>query len=108
MEADLQRFYHVDLGDLYRGGLSIRRLSVLIHNLPAESRLVQTKAKTGGWDLHAHLLADLYGALAGKAHPGRPKPEGSSARHRDLVRRLQQAKERRAASVAPEGEADPV
>ena len=34
LEADLQRYYQVDLADMYRGRVSIRRVSVLASNLP--------------------------------------------------------------------------
>jgi hypothetical protein len=37
VEADLQRYYGIDLRDLWRGGLSLRRVRVLLDHLPSES-----------------------------------------------------------------------
>ena len=37
MEADLQHHYQVDLRDLWRGGLTLRRLRVLLDGLPPDS-----------------------------------------------------------------------
>lgn len=37
MEADLLRYFAIDLMDLWRGRLSFRRLAVLIRHLPSES-----------------------------------------------------------------------
>lgn len=34
VEADLQRFYNLDLADLYRGLLTVRKVCVLVMNLP--------------------------------------------------------------------------
>lgn len=55
------RYYQVDLLDLYRGGLSPRRLGVLIRHLPADSALV--REMHGGrppWSQLEHLIADLW------------------------------------------------
>lgn len=45
MEADLQRFYNLDLADMYRGLLTVRKVAVLVMNLPRGS---QTWAAFGG------------------------------------------------------------
>jgi hypothetical protein len=34
LEADLQRYYQLDLADMYRGAVSVRKVSVLASNLP--------------------------------------------------------------------------
>jgi hypothetical protein len=39
VEADLQRYYRVDLRDLWRGGLTMRRLRALIDGLPGDAML---------------------------------------------------------------------
>lgn len=97
VEADLQRFYGVELAGYWRGELSIRRLSVLIHHLPPESACARqlSKAETG-WDVHAYLLADLYHAFTGSAHPARPKPEAASksSRYAQLRKALEAQRER--------------
>lgn len=65
MEADLLRFYRIDLLDFYRGTLSGRRLEILIRYLPITSALVT--ALNGGrtqWTTTDHLLADLWALTA--------------------------------------------
>lgn len=98
VEADLQRFYGVNLADYWRGELSIRRLSVLIHSLPNDSA---TATKAGqveaGWDVHAFLLADLYHAFTGEPHPSRPQPKSADGASR--YKRLREALERQKARV---------
>lgn len=37
MEADLSRYHRVDFRDYYRGGLSLRRIGVLLRYLPREA-----------------------------------------------------------------------
>lgn len=94
MEADLQRFYGVDLADYWRGELSPRRLSVLIEQLPPTSATARHYAKSDGWDLHAFLLADLFQAFTGELHPARPQPQGPSSRYAQLRERLEEQKAR--------------
>lgn len=75
MEADLLRFYNVDLADLWRGGLTLRRLSVLVQNLPPGSACwSRVNEVPYGWTLTDFLLADIFHAFAGEPHPSRPKP----------------------------------
>ncbi|QNO12676.1 tail assembly chaperone [Arthrobacter phage Tweety19] len=94
VEADLQRFYGVDLADFWRGELSIRRLSVLISKLPADSATVAKASDLSpGWDVHAFLLADVYAALCGKEHPARPQPKKES-RYAKLREALERQKAR--------------
>jgi hypothetical protein len=89
---------------LYRGDLSLRRLSVLLHHLPADSATV--RARSGlptGWDLHAFLLADLFHAFTGEPHPSRPSQRASkSDRYRAARDRLEQQRARIAARRASE------
>lgn len=97
VEADLQRFYGVALADYWRGGLSIRRLSVLIHHLPPESACARQLSRAStGWDVHAFLLSDLYHAFTGNPHPARPKPEAASksSRYATLRKALEAQRER--------------
>ncbi|MFL6072745.1 MAG: hypothetical protein ACJ73S_05040 [Mycobacteriales bacterium] len=88
MEADLLRFYGVDLLDYYRGRLSARRLRVLLQHLPREAAL--TRALHGDeadWGLTEHLLASVVDQVAtanwmfatvhtaeGSPTPDRPPP----------------------------------
>lgn len=64
MEAALQRFYNVDLRDLYRpgSGLTYRRVLTLIQQLPSP------------WTIEAHLLDDIRRQLAASKENPRPKP----------------------------------
>lgn len=43
MEADLARYYQIELADLWRGRLSLRRLFVLLRWLPYESAVAQVE-----------------------------------------------------------------
>ena len=98
LEADLQRYYGVDLADLWRGGLSVRRLSVLVDNLPDDSATARRQTKgQNAWDLHALLLADVFHALTGEPHPSRPQPK-RSARYSETRKALE---EQRARSARP-------
>jgi len=76
VEADLQHYYGVDLRDLWRGGLTLRRLRVLLDGLPGDSlwstalrrRDDLPPAPAGGdvdtvrWDTTHELLAALIDA----------------------------------------------
>ncbi len=65
IEADLAQFYNgLELADFYRGTLSIRRLGVLVRQLPVRSRLV-TALNDGQpkWTTVEHLLADIWAVL---------------------------------------------
>jgi hypothetical protein len=75
VEADLQRFYGIDYRDRWRGGLTLRRLLVLIRHLPEESALTVALADGMRWSLEAHLLDDLRMWLTGsKKQPAKPHP----------------------------------
>lgn len=96
VEADLQRYYHVDLADFWRGELSLRRLSVLVNCLPSDSATARSASSVpAGWDVHAFLLADLYHCWTGSPHPERPQPKKAS-RYAELRRALEAQKERTA------------
>lgn len=89
------------MGDLWRGDLSVRRLSVLIAHLPPDS--ATWAAHHGipeGWALTDYLLADVYHALTGEEHPARPTRPRTSAHPQaaDLLARLREQRERLAAS----------
>lgn len=65
MEADLLRFYGVDLLDYHRGRLTPRRLRVLIRHLPREAALVRAlRGEESEWGLTEHLLAAAVDQLA--------------------------------------------
>jgi hypothetical protein len=85
---------------LWRGGLSLRRLSVLVAHLPPDSAVYALRHSIpAGWGLTEFLLTDLYAAFTGQEHPARPKPE-SGSRASDLAARLKAQRERLAAQAA--------
>jgi len=64
IEADLQRWYGVELGDRYRGRLTDRRLLVLIRHLPRDSALMwDADPETAAWGLAEQLSAAQTDAL---------------------------------------------
>lgn len=81
MEADLLRFFGVDLLDLGTARLSWRRLGNLVRHLPRESST--SLAQHGPdvyWGLPEHLLAVIADALHGAnwqraRNPRAPKPK---------------------------------
>lgn len=102
-------FCGIDYRDRWRGGLTLRRIGLLIRRLPPESS-VGAVARDGKpwWTLTDHLIDDLRMSLTGtkkkpaKPHPLRPRP---SRRRQDMTpqRRVRlddarrRARERRAA-----------
>jgi hypothetical protein len=65
VEADLLRFYGVDLLDYHRGRLTARRLRVLIRHLPKDAALVRAvRGEDVDWGLTEHLLAAAVDQLA--------------------------------------------
>jgi len=104
VEADLARWYHCDLRDLWRVGadggrlLTLRMLAVRIRHLPADSALarLQNDGHTA-WTLHDFLVSDVFQALTGKVHPARPKPQAKRpAMSRDRARKWQELRQRAA------------
>nr|WP_245793367.1 hypothetical protein [Streptomyces pini] len=59
------RYYGVDLLDWYRGGLSSRRLAVLIRHLPRDSAVnLADHGEAAQWGAAEHLLAAAVDHLA--------------------------------------------
>ncbi|MEU7200264.1 hypothetical protein [Streptomyces sp. NPDC045470] len=66
LRADLQRFYGLDLADIWRGTLTPRRVWTLTEHLPDDSALTASLAggpQHRGWSLQTHLLAHLVNAV---------------------------------------------
>ena len=79
VEADLALHYGIDLADLWARRLSVRRLIVLVEALPSGSAVwAVTNDVPYGWTLTDILVADLFHAMTGTAHPARPKGASSS------------------------------
>jgi hypothetical protein len=65
VESDLQRHYGVDLLDLYRGKLSIRKLLSLLSGLPRGSALhIATEGESATWGTNDYLMANAVDHLA--------------------------------------------
>ncbi|WP_343242467.1 MULTISPECIES: hypothetical protein [unclassified Streptomyces] len=65
LEADLLRFYGLDLLDWHRGRLSSRRLAVLIRHLPREGAVArETEGEAAEWSVGDYLLAHAVDQLA--------------------------------------------
>ncbi|WP_259454009.1 hypothetical protein [Streptomyces ginkgonis] len=66
LEADLFEFFNIDLLDLWRGRLSLRRVAVLIDALakkPGRSTLLAAIDSTAAWSAGDYLLARVSDAL---------------------------------------------
>lgn len=84
----MQRYYGVDLLDMWRGRVSMRRISVLVRGLPAGSGLHQLRGgdlawspaeravRESGWMTRSTLIACLGGKGARQPSPPSPPPEG--------------------------------
>lgn len=81
LEADFQAYYHTDLCQIFAGGLSLRKASVLASQLPGGSRLRARLGGQGAWsDEVAAILVSgwrtqcaVIGAAGGK-RANMPKP----------------------------------
>lgn len=63
LEADFQRFYHLDLADLYRGKLGARKAAVLAVHLPPESAVMRAEGGDGALTMTEHMLRGLQYTL---------------------------------------------
>ena len=80
VEADLAQFY----GVLDMGSLSVRKLWVLVSQLPREARVIQAEVPAAVWSSTDYLLARvvdelavgnwLYQTVHSKKPPPQPKP----------------------------------
>jgi hypothetical protein len=98
VEADLARYYGIDLGDLWRGGLTPRRLAVLVRHLPADSATV-TSVGGDGWTLSHYLQADLVHATTGQPHPADPRVRRAQEEKLARLAEAQQRAEKRRAEL---------
>lgn len=80
MEADFQRYYGIDYLDRWRGKLSLRRIHVLMRQLPAQSATASAmRDYEAHWSLEAVLLDNLRMAVqvAYTDPKNPPKPHSS-------------------------------
>ena len=81
VEADFQRYYHLDLLDLWRGLITPRKAAVLAMQLPAGAQTWVACGYDNAWTLTDHLTATLVDVLqianwqrAGDSKTKRPTP----------------------------------
>lgn len=91
VEADLERYYRRDLAEFFTGGLSARKLLVLVRHLPHDSATVQAMVQDGAdWTRDTVLLAGIFRALAGEPHPLERQITAVSVGNRNADRLLAQ------------------
>lgn len=110
MEADLLRFYQVDLLDRWRGRLSLRRIRNLVFGLPPDSNVGGILRDGPLWSVEAHLLDELRMAVTStgkhraQPHPSRPTGTSRPTDPRVVMRRKRAAERfaerRRAAGLS--------
>lgn len=100
VEADLARFYALDLAGLWRGDLSLRRLAVLVRHLPQEAAVHGVGGAGGGWSVGDYLAADLVHAMTGHPHPADPRVRRAEEEKRARLAQAQARAERRRARLA--------
>jgi hypothetical protein len=82
IEADLLRFYGVDLLGLYKGRITPRRVMALISGLPPGSALHRARGGPASWsdevaavkEVGYRLESTLISVNGGKQLPQRPEP----------------------------------
>lgn len=103
LEADFQRFYQIDLADLYRGKLGARKAAVLAVHLPPESAVMRAEGGDGALTITEHQLRGLqytlemqmYQAAGGKGKkPQEPKTPQTYLEKRKSDERLHAKAER--------------
>lgn len=105
LECDLQRFYGVDLGGLYRGELSWRRLYTLAAGLPSESLIRSSQADMPPITGVEARVVELWEATAQKEHPvrelmgARAKAAEREEREAAIERQRAAARERNAVAM---------
>ncbi|MGV0868686.1 hypothetical protein [Corynebacterium kalidii] len=105
LEVDFQRYYGLDLADVWRGELSWRRVMVLSDGLPAESSFRSAVADMPPITGAEARLIELWEAKAGKDHPirdlvgARAKAVERAERDEAMERQRAAARERNAAAI---------
>lgn len=64
IEADLQREYHVDIAEWWRGEVTSRRVLVLLDQLSESSGYKREYERDGNWPLWQQMLKDLHNETA--------------------------------------------
>lgn len=80
MEADFQRFYGLDLADLWRGTLGARKAGVLAMHLPPDSAVMRREGGAGSRTVAEKALeAIIHGQQAQMAQQAGEKPPSPPA-----------------------------
>ncbi|WP_406234924.1 hypothetical protein [Nocardia sp. NBC_01009] len=86
VERDLSRFHHIRYSDRWRVDaagvplLTLREIWVRIVDLPGDSAIAaHYNDGMPRWGVLEYLLADVYQALTGQPHAGRPKSAAQRA-----------------------------
>ena len=87
VEADLQRYYGVRYADRFTGGMTIRRLLVLVQGLPQESLFKSVTSEVLPTSVEAQLLMEIAESLHGKSHPRRTAFKDADRLRREAVER---------------------
>lgn len=82
LEADFERYYSIDLVDLYRGHLTPRKAQTLAIRLPPGALTWQDVGTDAAWSTESHLLAQIvdtlnaanYQRAGGKGDKPKPLP----------------------------------
>ncbi|MBW0270783.1 hypothetical protein ATM97_07120 [Nocardia sp. MH4] len=112
VERDLSRYHHVRYSDRWRVDaagvplLTLREIWVRIVDLPGDSAIAaHENGGTPRWGVSEHLLADIWGALTGQPHAGRPKSPAQraiTAARRRATRQVQARFARRRRAIGTE------
>jgi hypothetical protein len=101
VEADLQEYYRIDLVDLYRGALTVRKAAVLVLNLPRGSRTWEAVGGAGAisaevdaaWLIeHAlYTIAHAQNGGKGKKPEHRAYPTGLHEQQQKVAKAISRA-----------------
>lgn len=97
VEADLSHYHHLDYRDRWRFDpdgrllLTLRMIAVRVKHLPPDCACAVASGGSG-WRIGDYLLAHLFQATTGKAHPALPK--SSPIADPERVKKVRAAKAR--------------
>lgn len=103
LESDFQHYYQIDLLDVYRGDLSVRKTTVLALNLPAGAAVWQDMGIDAAWTTQDHLTALIADSLqlanwqrgGGKGKQPKPIPRPEDAKKKEDAKQATLDKARR-------------
>lgn len=91
MEADLQRWYGLDIRDRWHPDpfrrLTLRRISVLLRHLPPEAAVLRIDRTGPVWGPVEGLLADIWQQVARSPNPHPMVPTVTAGKAKDTAKR---------------------